>query len=166
MTRAGCWRPWKLAMIELAPNHLGFRLPLESDHLRDSLIALSTTLTRLADEAFVAQCDSSAQEAIRVGAVKQFEICYDLFWRALRRYLVEELALPEVPYAPKPIFRLANENLLLVDSAERWQEYAAMRVRTEYIYGGVRAAAVVADLSTFVGDAIDLYCVMTGETWQ
>ena len=105
-------------------------------------------------------------EGMAESVIQRFEICYDTAWKALRRHLPETGPDDDAPNSPKPILRIAAENMLLADSGERWQEYADMRIHTTHIYDGAKAAAVVEAISTFIADAIELYCVMTGETWE
>jgi flagellar biosynthesis component FlhA len=59
------------------------------------------------------------QEAVAESVIQRFEISYDCVWKVLKRYLAEELSIPEVPNSPKPIFRLAAENNLLLTPVEQ-----------------------------------------------
>ena len=106
------------------------------------------------------------QEAIAESVIQRFEICYDCLWKALKRYLIEELGVAETPNSPRPIFRLAYENELLVASLEQWFQYAEARVDTSHDYDGEKAKACIALVSDFIDDAIGLYQTMTGETWD
>ncbi|GAB1353718.1 hypothetical protein MASR1M12_24560 [Erysipelotrichia bacterium] len=63
------------------------------------------------------------QEAVAESVIQRFEICYDCMWKTLKRYLIEELGIPEVPNSPKPVFRLAFENDLFAAPVERWLEF-------------------------------------------
>ncbi|MGF1569987.1 MAG: nucleotidyltransferase substrate binding protein [Nodosilinea sp.] len=78
-------------------------------------------------------------EAVAESVIQRFETCYDTLWKVLKRYLIEELGLPEVPNRPKPILRLANENGLLASTAEPWMAYANARIGTAYDYSGDKA---------------------------
>ncbi len=109
---------------------------------------------------------SFIHEGMAESVIQRFEICYDTAWKTLRRHLVEKLGIAEVPNSPKPIFRIADENFLLVDSGERWQQFAATRIETTHIYDAKRAAAALTLISTFIKDAINLYGVMSGEPWR
>ena len=106
------------------------------------------------------------QEAIAESVIQRFEICYDCLWKALKRYLIEELGVAETPNSPRPIFRLAYENELLVASLEQWFQYAEARVDTSHDYDGEKAKACIALVSDFIDDAIGLYQTMSGETWD
>ena len=64
------------------------------------------------------------REGIAESVIQRFETCYDTMWQVTKRYLTEELGIPEVPNSPRPIFRLACENNLLPSPIERWMEYS------------------------------------------
>lgn len=42
------------------------------------------------------------KEAVAESVIQRFKTCYDCLWKVLKRYLQEELGLPEVPNSPKP----------------------------------------------------------------
>lgn len=106
------------------------------------------------------------REAIAESVVQRFETCYDTLWKHLKRYLVEELGLPEVPSSPKPVLRLAHDNQLLASPIEGWLNYADARVATAHDYSGEKAEACLELTGDFIDDAIGLYQTMTGETWE
>lgn len=66
------------------------------------------------------------KEGIAESTIQRFETCYDTLWKTLKRYLAEELGIPEVPNSPKPILRLAFENQLFVSPIEQWLNYACV----------------------------------------
>ncbi len=106
------------------------------------------------------------REAIAESVVQRFETCYDTLWKHVKRYLTEELGLPEVPGSPKPVFRLAAENALLPAPTEKWLRYADARTATAHDYSGEKAQECLALMEEFVADAIALYESLTGQTWQ
>ena len=67
-------------------------------------------------------------EAVPESVVRRFKTSFDSLWKVLRRYLAEELGVPEVPSSPKPLLRLASESDLLVGPLEDWLDYARHRV--------------------------------------
>ena len=69
------------------------------------------------------------REAIAESVIQRFETCYDCLWKVLKRYLIEELGLAEVPNSPNPIFRLASENDLFRVPLEQWMRYASATYR-------------------------------------
>lgn len=106
------------------------------------------------------------KEAVAESVIQRFETCYDCMWKVLKRYLIEELGLPEVPNSPKPILRLAYENNLFVSSLEQWLAYADVRVATAHDYSGEKAQDCLAVMGDFIDDALGLYQTLSGETWE
>ena len=106
------------------------------------------------------------REGIAESVIQRFETCYDCMWKVLKRYLMEELGIAEPPNSPKPVFRLANENLLLPSPVERWLRYADARTDTSHDYDGEKAKACLNLVPDFIGDAIHLYRTLSGEAWR
>ena len=106
------------------------------------------------------------QEGVAESVVQRFEVCYDSMWKVLRRYLQDELGIPDVPNSPRPIFRLAEENELLASPIEQWMEYVDARIGTTHDYSGEKAERARQLAADFIDDAIGLYQTMTGETWE
>jgi nucleotidyltransferase substrate binding protein (TIGR01987 family) len=106
------------------------------------------------------------QEAVAESVIQRFETCYDCLWKVLKRYLIEELGLTEIPNSPKPILRLANENKLFVSPIDQWIEYANARTSTAHDYSGEKAKKCLELMSNFIPDAINLYQTMSRENWK
>lgn len=106
------------------------------------------------------------QEAVAESVIQRFETCYDCLWKVLKRYLLEELGIPEVPNSPKPIFRMAFENSLFASSIEQWMDYADARIGTSHDYSGEKALACLVLMDNFIDDAIGLYQTMSKQTWE
>ena len=104
------------------------------------------------------------REAIAESVIQRFEVCYDCLWKVLKRYLVENLGIPEIPNSPKPLFRIAFENQLF-PSIEQWLVYADARVGTSHDYSMDKAKTTVDNAFMFATDAAALYQKMTGKTW-
>ncbi len=106
------------------------------------------------------------REAITESVIQRFETSYDTLWKDLKRYLIEELGLADVPNSPKPILKLAGQNNLLAAPVEQWLKYADARTSTAHDYSGEKAAEVLLIVGDFIDDAIGLYQTMTGTTWE
>ena len=104
-------------------------------------------------------------EAMHESIIQRFEICWDCLWKVLKRYLQDELALPNVPNSPNPVLRLANENMLLPTAIETWLLYARARINTSHDYSGEKAQTTFALIEDFIDDAIALYQTLSKETW-
>lgn len=106
------------------------------------------------------------REAVAESVIQRFETCYDSLWKVLKRYLHEELGIPDVPNSPRGIFRLAAGNELFSSSCEQWMRYAKARIGTTHDYSSVKADAARELMSDFLDDAIGLYQTLSGETWE
>jgi len=103
------------------------------------------------------------REAIGESVIQRFETCYDTLWKTLKRYLAEELGLPDTPNSPRGVFRLAGQNSLLTATVEQWFKYVDARIATSHDYSGEKAQECRAIMYDFLHDAIDLYRTMTGK---
>ena len=106
------------------------------------------------------------REAVVESVIHRFETCYDSMWKALKRYLVEELGVADAPNSPKPIFRLAFENHVLDSPVEQWLRYAELRVGTAHDYSLSKAEDCLAATGDFIADATQLYETIAGERWD
>ena len=105
------------------------------------------------------------REAVKESVIQRFEVSYDCLWKTLKRYLVEELGVPEMPNSPKPVFRIAFENKLITN-IEQWLKYADERTGTSHDYSSGKAGDVLQSAGLYVRDAVALYKTMSGQTWQ
>jgi nucleotidyltransferase substrate binding protein (TIGR01987 family) len=106
------------------------------------------------------------REGIAESVIQRFETCYDTVWKDLKRYLMEEIGLADVPNSPKPILKLAAQSDLFVSPVEQWLRYADARTSTAHDYSGDKAAETLSIVEDFIDDAIGLYQTMTGATWE
>lgn len=106
------------------------------------------------------------QEGVRESVIQRFEICYDTLWKTLRKYLIEDLGIPEIPNSPKPIFRIADENSVLESSLDLWFDYSKARIDTSHDYDGEKADSCLNLIPCFIEDAITLYHRMSGKNWK
>jgi len=106
------------------------------------------------------------REAIAESVIQRFETCYDTLWKDLKRYLIEEIGLADVPNSPKPIIKLAGQNNLFAAPVERWLKYADARTNTAHDYSGEKADETLQIVGDFIADAIGLYQTMSGTTWE
>ena len=76
-------------------------------------------------------------ESIKESCIQGFEVCFDTAWKHLRKYLIEEIGLFDVPRGPNPIFRKAASSYVIRD-AEVWIEFNTKRVDTSHDYCGIK----------------------------
>ena len=106
------------------------------------------------------------QEAVAESVIQRFEICYDCLWKTLKRYLREDLGIPEIPNSPKPLFRIAYENDLFRTTLEQWFRYVQMRIDTSHDYDGEKAQECLSMMQDFIEDAIGLYQTISRRSWH
>ena len=106
------------------------------------------------------------KEAVAESVIHRFETCYDCMWKVLKRYLTEELGIPEAPNSPKPIIKIAYENNLFASQLELWISYADARIDTAHDYSGEKAETWLELMNDFIDDAIGLFQTMSGESWS
>jgi len=105
------------------------------------------------------------KEAIAESVIHRFEICYDCLWKVLKRYLTEELGIPEMPNSPKPIFQIAFENMLFLNILQ-WKEYADVRINTSLNYTNSETFNTFCLVNKFIPDVINLYEKISGKKWS
>ena len=106
------------------------------------------------------------REGIAESVIQRFETCYDTMWKVMKRYLGEELGIPDIPNSPRPVFRIAHENDLLASPVERWMDYIQARIDTSHDYSGEKAMRALGMVGDFVKDAVRLYEAMSGDRWE
>ena len=106
------------------------------------------------------------REAISESVIQRFEVCYDTLWKDIKRYLIEELGLADVPSSPKPILKLAGQSDLFSTPVEQWLKYADARTATAHDYSGEKAAETLLLIKDFIADASTLFEMMTGTAWK
>lgn len=106
------------------------------------------------------------REGIAESVIQRFETCYDTLWKDLKRYLIEEMGLADVPTSPKLVIKLAGQNEVLASPVEKWLDYADARTNTAHDYSGEKAASTLAIVKDFIDDAIGLYQTMSGASWE
>ena len=93
------------------------------------------------------------QETFRFGIIQNFEIAYELCWKAMKRWIEENVG-PDVLFGVPRIelFRRAAENGL-IDSVENWMTFHQARNNTSHIYSAGIAAEVYESAVRFVPEA-------------
>ena len=140
---------------------------IDYENFRKSLknLELQNDNYRTLDDTFP-QLAELMREGIAESVIQRFETCYDTLWKVTKRYLVDELGIPEVPNSPRPIFRMADENDLLWSGFAQWEKYIQARIDTSHDYSGEKAERALSLVNDFIEDAIGLYQTMSEETWE
>lgn len=77
--------------------------------------------------------DSISKDAVKESLVQRFEYCEELFWKTLRRFLLDKKGL-NIEAAPKTVYRSAGQLNIL--KTEQWFKFLEMRNKTSHLYGG------------------------------
>jgi len=132
---------------------------------RDSLVRLQMRY----DDYLIAQNRiellPSDKESIKESCIQRFEICVDTAWKHLKKYLIEDMGLVDIPSSPNPIFRKAAASHVISD-AELWIEFNKKRGDTSHDYCGDKADDAFKIIPDFIKEAISLYETMSGDRWQ
>jgi len=119
-------------------------------------LAQSLTVLRESVEDFIRNGStfSPLQRAtFRSGIIQNFEIAYEQCWKAMKRWIEENVA-PDVLFGTPRIelFRRAAENGL-IDDVEQWMTFHQARNSTSHIYSADIAAEVYETAVRFVPEA-------------
>ena len=73
-------------------------------------------------------------EVIKAGVIQNFEFCYELCWKFIKRWLMINIS-PDIAdgVTRRELFRLGVENRL-IESIEDWMKFHVARNKTSYIY--------------------------------
>jgi nucleotidyltransferase substrate binding protein (TIGR01987 family) len=139
---------------------------IDYSKLKKSLKHLELQYENYSSSRYRSELTDLDKEGIAESTIQRFETCYDTLWKTLKRYLQEELGIPEVPNSPKPILRLAFDNQLFASPIEQWLRYADARIATAHDYDGDKAAQCLALMQDFIDDTVGLYQTMTESSWE
>lgn len=81
-------------------------------------------------------------EIIKSGIIQNFEICYEISWKLMKKWLEENIGRTEVDgISRKELFRIASQNKL-IDDIEKWFVFHEARNMTSHDYDGIKAEEV------------------------
>lgn len=133
------------------------------DKFRDSLQRLEERYGYYLEKKEAA-LEAEMLESIKESCIQRYEVCFDTTWKHLKKYLEEEIGLPDVPAGPNPIFKKAFGAKVIEDS-ELWIEFNKKRGDTSHDYSGDKADGTFEVIPDFIAEAITLYETMSGEAW-
>ena len=123
---------------------------LDAGPLRRVLGTLADLLEASGNADRMAMLSDVERIGIRAGAVKHFEMAYELSWKMAARWLdihVAEGAAQGV--SRRQLYRLAADHRLIHD-VDEWMRYHDARNETVHVYDEAKAAAVHRAASEFV----------------
>lgn len=81
-------------------------------------------------------------EIIQSGIIQNFEVCYEISWKLMKKKLEENIGRTEVDgVSRKELFRIAARNKL-IDDVEKWFVFHEARNMTSHDYDGIKADEV------------------------
>lgn len=128
-------------------------MKLDLSSLRKAVKSLEETLKVANDKNFMSRLNIVQANAIRAGAIQNFEFTYELCWKFMKRWLELNLGSVYVDGVPRyELFRIAAENQLIND-VEQWMEYHDARNDTSHTYDEERAVEIFEITGSFARDA-------------
>ena len=121
------------------------------------LSSLSRATQRLTEGLDRYRQDTSDTQ-IRDGLIQRFEFTYEISHKMLKRYLEAISPSPGSvdAMAFSDLIRTGSEQGLLLSDWSRWRVFREMRARTSHTYDEQVALAVVAEIPSFLEEAIFL----------
>ena len=93
------------------------------------------------------------ENAVKAGAVKHFEIVYEVSWKLIERWCMS----CEAPDTRRDLTHgetiSAGRRNRLIDDFDQWRSYHDARNATAHTYGAARARAILERLPDFAHDA-------------
>lgn len=81
-------------------------------------------------------------EIIQSGIIQNFEVCYEISWKLMRKWLEENIGRTEVDgISRKELFRMAAQHKLIED-IDKWFIFHEARNMTSHDYDGIKAEEV------------------------
>lgn len=86
--------------------------------------------------------EEEEKEIIKSGIIQNFEICYEISWKLMKKYLEYNIGVSAVDgVSRKELFRIATQNKLITD-VEKWFVFHEARNMTSHDYDGIKAEEV------------------------
>ena len=128
-------------------------MPLELEHLRDSVQALADLAEASENSERMALLNEVEQNGIRAGVIQNFEVTYELSRKLLMRWLEVNRGSDAIDrLTARDVYRVAVESGLIAD-AELWFSYHQSRNATSHTYDRGEAERVYRAALSFVHDA-------------
>ena len=90
-------------------------------------------------------------ESARASLIQHFEICYELCWKMMKRFIEMDIGAQADILTRKDLFRMAAEKQLIVDF-DHWIEFHSARNITSHTYGEEAADDVYKTAKMFADD--------------
>ena len=109
--------------------------------LQKSIIALENGIEIYNKKKLIGENEEEI-EIIKSGVIQNFEICYEISWKLMKKWLEENIGVSAVDgISRKELFRIASQNKL-IENIEKWFEFHEARNSTSHDYDGIKAEEV------------------------
>jgi len=130
---------------------------LELSSLNKALDALGRSLAITNCAKKMEAMDDDLAETVRAGVIQNFEVCYELCWKFMKRWLKENIGKSYVDGIPRyELFRFSAENKL-IDDVEEWMGFHKLRNETSHTYDVATAEQVFNIANSFYKAATVFY---------
>ena len=104
------------------------------------------------------------KEAVQESIIKRFDICYDTLLKHLRKFMEEQLGMPEVKdFAPKIFRKAKNAGIINEDMQKQLNHYREIRNSSAHDYSEEEAQKTIEIIEDFMADVSEIYQNMTEE---
>ena len=104
------------------------------------------------------------KEAVQESIIKRFDICYDTLLKHLRKFMEEQLGMPEVKDFATEIFRKAkNAGIIDEEMQKQLHHYREIRNNSAHNYSEEEAQKTIEIIEDFMADVSEIYQNMTEE---
>jgi len=122
---------------------------LDLSALKKALVSFEQSLDVIDRDQFDAG-DDALRKTLQAGVIQHFEFTYELCWKFMKRWLMENLGRSEVEgVSRRQLFRLAAEFCLL-DDVDAWMKFHAARNLTSHTYEQTTADEVLGVAKQFL----------------
>jgi nucleotidyltransferase substrate binding protein (TIGR01987 family) len=90
-------------------------------------------------------------ESARASAIQHFEICYELCWKTMKRFIEMDIGAEADILTRKDFFRVSAEKCLIEDF-DRWARFHRARNLTSHVYNEETASEIYAMAKLFADD--------------
>jgi nucleotidyltransferase substrate binding protein (TIGR01987 family) len=131
---------------------------LKMEILDNAITSMSNLMDKVLDENQMSMLDDVTRLGLQAGVIKHFEICYELCWKFIQRWVNENYHLTEedFPRSRKDLYRFAAK-IGLIDDVEAWLRFGDARNLSVHVYDSKQAIEVYEIACSFISKARELY---------
>jgi nucleotidyltransferase substrate binding protein (TIGR01987 family) len=127
-------------------------MKLDLSALNKAVASLTASVADATNDDFLKGLTESQHNLVIAGVIQNFEFCYELSWKFMKRWLAVNFGSAEVDGVPRrELYRLAHQNLL-IEEVETWMVYHRARNQTSHVYDEDVALDVFAIAKQFLPD--------------